>query len=234
MAGIFWSKHGIGLVSGEYMFFADRFEAGRLLAAQLAEYAGDREVIVLALPRGGVPVGYEISRALGLPLDILVVRKLGVPGQPELALGAIASGGLRVLNQDVVEAFPLSPGAIESIAEREGMEVERREQQYRGHRPMLDPEGRTVILTDDGAATGSSMRAAAQTLRLRRPAKIIAALPVGSPETCAALELEVDSLICLNRPERFQAVGQWYERFDQIDDKSVQKLLRNSTAPLTV
>lgn len=216
------------------MFFADRFEAGRLLAAPLGEYAGDCGAIVLALPRGGVPVGFEIATALRLPLDILVVRKLGVPGQPELALGAIASGGLRVLNQDVVEAFRLSPESIERIAAKEEVELERREREYRGLRPALDPQGRIVIVADDGLATGSSMRAAAQALRLRRPAKIIAALPVGSPEACAALSLDVDSLVCLNCPERFQAVGQWYERFDQIADSDVQQLLRRSAAPLPV
>ena len=216
------------------MFFADRFEAGRLLAAQLVEYAGDRDAIVLALPRGGVPVGFEISAALHLPLDILVVRKLGVPGQPELALGAIASGGLRVLNQDVVEAFSLSPECIESIAAREEVELERREHEYRGPRPALDPQGCTVIVADDGLATGSSMRAAVQALRLRRPARIIAALPVGSPEACAALSLDVDRLVCLNCPERFQAVGQWFERFDQVADGDVQELLRRSATPLPV
>lgn len=216
------------------MFFADRFEAGRLLAAQLGQYAGDHEAIVLALPRGGVPVGFEIAAALRLPLDILVVRKLGVPGQPELALGAIASGGIRVINQDVVEAFSLSPESIERISAAEEVELQRREREYRGQRPALDPRGRTVILADDGLATGSSMRAAAQALRLRRPAKIIAALPVGSPEACAALALDVDSFVCLNRPDRFQAVGQWYERFDQIADTDVQQLLRRSADLLPV
>jgi putative phosphoribosyl transferase len=216
------------------MFFADRFEAGRLLAALLGEYAGDREAIVLALPRGGVPVGFEIAAALRLPLDVLVVRKLGVPGQPELALGAIASGGIRFINQDVVEAFCLSSESIERIAAAEEAELERREREYRGSRLALDPKGRTVILADDGLATGSSMRAAAQALRLRRPAKIIAALPVGSPEACAALSLEVDSLVCLNCPDRFQAVGQWYERFDQVADTDVQQLLRRSADLLPV
>lgn len=205
-----------------------------MLAAQLGEYAGDRDAVVLALPRGGVPVGFEISNALHLPLDILVVRKLGVPGQPELALGAIASGGLRALNQDVVNAFSLSPQAIENIAAREEVELERRERKYRGGRAALDLSGRTIILADDGLATGSSMRAAAQTLRLRRPAMIVAALPVGSPETCAALALDVDRLVCLNQPERFQAVGQWYEKFDQIDDTQVQDLLRRAATPLSV
>jgi len=216
------------------MFFADRFEAGRLLAALLGEYADDREAIVLALPRGGVPVGFEIAAALRLALDVLVVRKLGVPGQPELALGAIASGGIRVINQDVVEAFSLSPESIERIAAAEEAELERREREYRGSRLALDPKGRTVILADDGLATGSSMRAAAQALRLRRPAKIIAALPVGSPEACAALSLDVDSFVCLNRPDRFQAVGQWYERFDQVADTDVQQLLRRSADLLPV
>jgi putative phosphoribosyl transferase len=216
------------------MFFADRFEAGRLLAAQLGEYASHRDAVVLALPRGGVPVGFEISNALHLPLDILVVRKLGVPGQPELALGAIASGGLRALNQDVVNAFSLSPQAIENIAAKEEVELERRERKYRGDRPALDLRGRTIILADDGLATGSSMRAAAKTLRLRRPAMIVAALPVGSPETCAVLALDVDRLVCLNQPERFQAVGQWYEKFDQIDDSQVQDLLRRAATPLSV
>jgi predicted phosphoribosyltransferase len=213
------------------MFFADRFEAGRLLAAQLGEYAGDSEAIVLALPRGGVPVGFEIAKALRLPLDILVVRKLGAPGQSELALGAIASGGLRVLNQDVVQAFAISPSAVEEIAAREEAEIVRREHEYRGDRPPLDLEGRIILLADDGLATGSSMRAAVQTLRLGRPAMIVAALPVGSPETCASLAPEVDRLVCLNQPERFQAVGQWYERFDQVSDREVQDLLRRSSAP---
>ena len=216
------------------MFFADRFEAGRLLAALLGEYADDRETIVLALPRGGVPVGFEIAAALRLALDVLVVRKLGVPGQPELALGAIASGGIRVINQDVVEAFSLSPESIERIAATEEAELERREREYRGSRLALDPKGRTVILADDGLATGSSMRATAQALRLRRPAKIIAALPVGSPEACAALSLDVESFVCLNCPDRFQAVGQWYERFDQVADTDVQQLLRRSADLLPV
>ena len=204
--------------------FADRFEAGRLLAARLSEFARSN-AIVLALPRGGVPVAFEIASQLHLPLDVFLVRKLGVPGQPELALGAIASGGLRVLNQDVVREFSLSPQAIEAVAAREQVELERREREYRRNRPALDITGRAAILVDDGLATGSSMRAAARALRLRQPSEIVAAVPVAAPEVCAAVALEVDRMVCLEQPERLMAVGQWYRNFNQVTDEEVYRLL---------
>ncbi len=208
--------------------FADRFEAGRLLAARLSEFARSN-AIVLALPRGGVPVAFEIASQLHLPLDVFLVRKLGVPGQPELAMGAIASAGLRVLNQDVVREFSLSPQAIEAVAAREQVELERREREYRRNRPALDIAGRAAILVDDGLATGSSMRAAARALRLRQPGEIIAAIPVAAPEVCAAVALEVDRMVCLEQPERLMAVGQWYRNFNQITDEEVYRLLARAS-----
>ena len=204
--------------------FTDRFEAGRLLAARLVEFAL-RDAVVLALPRGGVPAGFEIASRLHLPLDVFVVRKLGVPGLPELALGAIASGGLRVLNENVVREFALSPPAIEAIAAREHIELERRERNYRRSRPALDITGRVVILVDDGLATGSSMRAAARALRLRQPSEIVAAIPVAAPDVCAATAREVDRMVCLEQPERLTAVGQWYRNFHQVTDAEVYRLL---------
>jgi predicted phosphoribosyltransferase len=211
-----------------YTVFTDRFEAGRLLAARLSEFARSN-AIVLALPRGGVPVAFEIATRLHLPLDVFLVRKLGVPGQSELALGAIASGGLRVLNEDVVREFALSPQAIEAVAAREQVELERREREYRRNRPAFDITGRAAILVDDGLATGSSMRAAARALRLRQPSEIMAAVPVAAPEVCAAVALEVDRMVCLQKPERLMAVGQWYRNFNQVTDEEVYQLLARAS-----
>lgn len=211
--------------------FHDRIEAGRLLAARLAAYAQLRDVLVLALPRGGVPVAYEVARALNAPLDVYVVRKLGVPGQEELALGAIASGGVRVLNQDVVRALNITDAQIDAIAAREQVELERREQLYRGDRPLPDVAGRTVILVDDGLATGATMRAAVRALRQLRPRKLVVAVPTGAPDTCADLEREVDDLICLIAPAPFYGVGFWYDHFAQTSDAEVTRLLREAALP---
>ena len=207
------------------MMFRDRFDAGEALAERLREYAGRPDVAVLALPRGGVPVGYVVARELGVPLDVFVVRKLGTPGQPELAMGAIASGGVRVLNQDVVDSMGIPQWAIERVTRQEQEELERRERQYRGDRPPLDVRGKTVILVDDGLATGSSMRAAAAALRTAGAARIVIAVPVASPATCDQLRAEGNEVICANTPEPFFAVGQWYKDFSQTTDEEVRELL---------
>lgn len=206
--------------------FADREEAGKLLGAEVLRRIGKRaDAIVLALPRGGVPVGYEVARALEAPLDVFIVRKLGVPGQEELAMGAIASGGVRVLNDDVLRYVPTSRSMIDLVAEREGRELERREKSYRGNRPPLNVEGRTVIVVDDGLATGSTMRAAVRALQKMKPREIVVAVPVAAPSTCAELGAEVDEMICLRTPEPFQAVGLWYDDFSQTTDAEVHELL---------
>jgi putative phosphoribosyl transferase len=206
--------------------FADREEAGKLLGAEVLRRVGKRaDSIVLALPRGGVPVGYEVARAIEAPLDVFIVRKLGVPGQEELAMGAIASGGVRVLNEDVLRYVPTSRSMIDLVAEREGRELERREKSYRGNRPPLNVEGRTVIVVDDGLATGSTMRAAVRALQKMKPRAIVVAVPVGAPSTCAELGAEVDEMICLRTPEPFQAVGLWYDDFSQTTDAEVHELL---------
>jgi putative phosphoribosyl transferase len=206
--------------------FEDRVDAGRLLAAALAPRFGGRGgVLVLALPRGGVPVGYEVARALGAPLDVFLVRKLGAPGHEELAMGAIASGGVRVLNRAVIEALGVPQGAIEEAAEREARELERRERAYRGDRPHPDVRGRTVLLVDDGLATGSTMMAAAAALRRMDPAAVVVAVPVGAAETCEALRGRADEVVCLRTPEPFRAVGLWYRDFDQTTDDEVRGLL---------
>jgi putative phosphoribosyl transferase len=211
------------------MLFQDRYEAGRVLASRLMQYANQPDVVVLALPRGGVPVGYEVAKALNVPLDVFVVRKLGVPGHEELAMGAIASGGVRVLNEDVVRALGIPESLIDRIAEREQRELERREQEYREGRPPLDVRGRTVILVDDGLATGSSMRVAAMALKQLRPARVIVAVPVASPATCAEFQSVVDQVVCAVTPEPFWAVGQWYEDFSQTSDEEVRELLRRAS-----
>ncbi|HYY68584.1 MAG TPA: phosphoribosyltransferase [Terriglobales bacterium] len=207
------------------MIFQDRSEAGRVLAGALAEYAGDPSVLVLALPRGGVPVGYEVARELHAPLDVFVVRKLGAPSQEELALGALASGGARVLNREVVNALGITPEEIVRVTQREQQELERREQQYRGGRPPLEVSGRTVIPVDDGLATGSSMRAAIAALRQRGPAKVVVAVPVAPPSTCRELQSEADQVVCAVTPMPFYAVGQWYRDFTQTSDEEVRRLL---------
>lgn len=205
--------------------YRDRIEAGQALARRLANYAGRPDAIVLALPRGGVPVAYEVARALDAPLDVFVVRKLGVPGHEELAMGAIASGGVMVMNRPVVEALGLRERDIEAVAERELAELERRERLYRGNRPPLELQGRTVIVVDDGLATGASMRAAVEALKKLSPARVVVAVPVGSAETCASFRELVDDVVCAATPEPFRAVGVWYENFDQTSDAEVHELL---------
>lgn len=212
--------------------FRDRAEAGRALATKLMGFAGRGDVVVLALPRGGAVIGYEVAQALNAPLDVFVVRKLGTPGQPELAMGAIASGGVIVLNPDVVHGLNIPDTVIREVAAREQQEVERREQEYRGNRAPLPLRRQAVILVDDGLATGSTMRAAVIAVRDRDPAAIVVAAPVAAVSTCSELrsESEVDHVICLATPEHFQAVGQWYEEFPQVSDEEVRELLARSTA----
>jgi predicted phosphoribosyltransferase len=205
--------------------FPNRAEAGRLLAEKLENYVDRSDVVVLGLPRGGVPVAYEVAQRLGAPLDVFVVRKLGVPGFEELAAGAIASGGVRVLNEDVVRALPNADQLIESVTEKETVELERREQIYRDGRPAPELRDRVVILVDDGLATGATMRAAVAALRQRGVAKIVVAAPVGAPDTCRELEQEADETICAITPEFFQAVGQYYEDFSQTSDEEVRELV---------
>ena len=209
--------------------FHDRREAGQLLARQLTQFKGRDDVVVLALPRGGVPVAFEIARELKAPLDVFVVRKLGVPWQPELAMGAIAGKGTEVLNGDVVTAYNIPPHVIRAVAEREGQELQRRLQQYRGDRPFPDLLGRTVILVDDGLATGSSMRAAINALKQERPKAIVVAVPVAAAQTCRELSSEVDVVVCLQTPPDFSAVGRWYEDFSQTTDEEVHDLLTHET-----
>jgi predicted phosphoribosyltransferase len=208
--------------------FRDRAEAGRRLAERLVEYAGRPDVLVLALPRGGVPVAYEVARALGAALDVFVVRKLGVPGQEELAMGAIASGGVLVLNQDVIRALKPPFGVIQAVAARELRELKRRERAYRGDSPALDVRGRIVILVDDGLATGSTMRAAVTALRRLGPDLIVAAVPTAAPATCAELGREADACICCITPDPFSAVAAWYEDFSQTTDAEVCNLLERA------
>jgi predicted phosphoribosyltransferase len=201
-----------------------------VLGERLSRYAGRDDVIVLALPRGGVPVGYEVARALSVPLDVFVVRKLGVPGREELALGAVASGGVRVLNEQVVARLGLTEREIEPILKRELAEVERRERAYRGGRPPLELERRVAILVDDGLATGATMRAAALAVRELGPQSVVAAVPVAAGPTCDSLRGDVDELVCTSTPEPFYAVGAWYDDFAQTADAEVRELLRE-TAP---
>jgi predicted phosphoribosyltransferase len=209
--------------------FRDRREAGRLLAARLSAYAGRPGVLVLALPRGGVPVAAEVARALEAPLDVFVVRKLGVPGHEEFALGAIATGGVRVLNDDVVRTLRIPAHVIDAVTAKEQEELARRERVYRGDRPPLDVRGRTVILVDDGLATGATMHAAIRALRQQQPARIVVAVPTASRETCDELRTEVDDVICATTPDPFYAVGLWYEDFSQTTDEEVRELLARST-----
>ena len=206
--------------------FTDRAEAGQLLAQQLQHYAGRDDVIVLGLPRGGVPVAYEVARALRAPLDFFIVRKLGVPGFEELAAGAIASGGVRVLNQDVMRSLPNADAIIEAVTMREKEELNRREQSYRDGRPAPQLRGRVVILVDDGLATGATMRAAVKALRQAGAAKIVVAVPVGPPETCQEMAEEADEAVCATAPEFFHAVGQYYDDFAQTTDDEVCDLLK--------
>jgi len=213
--------------------FPNRTAAGRLLAEKLVNYAGRDDVIVLGLPRGGVPVAFEVAQRLGAPLDVFIVRKLGVPGFEELAAGAIASGGVRVLNEDVTRAIPHADEMIEAVTVRETAELERREQIYREGRPSPELRDRTVILVDDGLATGATMRAAVKALRQRGVAQIVVAVPVGPPDTCREIEQEADETICLSTPPFFQAVGQYYEDFSQTSDEDVRELLSQAAQDMS-
>jgi len=205
--------------------FTNRAEAGELLAARFSNLANRDDVIVLGLPRGGVPVGYEVARALGVALDVFVVRKLGVPGHEELAMGAIASGEVRLVNHDVVDALGIPGNVIDRVAERERAELERRERLYRGSRPLVPLANKIVILVDDGLATGATMRAAVTAIRHQQPAQIIVAVPVGAPSTCNELSKEADQVVCLRSPEPFVAVGMWYRDFTPTSDREVRALL---------
>jgi predicted phosphoribosyltransferase len=205
--------------------FADRREAGTELASKLRKYAGRDDVVVLALPRGGVPVGYEVARALDAPLDTFLVRKLGLPAHPELAMGAIASGGVRVLNDDVVRWYNIPPRVIDEVARSEQAELERREREYRRGRPLVDLRGKTIILVDDGLATGSTMRAAVEAARRHDPARVVVAVPVGAPATCEEFTDITEETICARTPVPFSAVGQWYRDFSQTTDDEVRDLL---------
>src|SRR5919109_733714 len=214
-------------------YFRDRRDAGRKLAQELLHYAHRSDVIVLALPRGGVPVAYEVALALNAPLDIFIVRKLGLPGQEELAIGAIASGGIRVLNEDLVRMLNLSEKVIEHVAQRELQELQRREQSYRGNRPAPEVRDKTVILIDDGLATGASMRAAVAGLRAQHPAQIVVAVPAAAPEVCDAFASEVDEVVCAITPDPFYGVGRWYDDFSQVTDEEVRNLLQEANQQLS-
>jgi predicted phosphoribosyltransferase len=205
--------------------FRNRTDAGRQLAEKLAAYAHRPGVLVLALPRGGVPVGFEVAQELGAPLDVFLVRKLGVPGYEELAMGAVATGGVRVLNDEIVRGLGISEHEIDAAAARELQELARRQRLYRGDRPLPDIAGRTVILVDDGLATGATMRAAIAVVRQQQPARIVVAVPTASPDTCEALRAEADDVVCAMTPEPFLAVGHWYEDFTQTTDDEVRELL---------
>jgi putative phosphoribosyl transferase len=205
--------------------FQDRAHAGKSLAAKLTHHARDASVIVLALPRGGVPVGFEIARELDAPLDVFVVRKLGVPGYEELAMGAIASGGVRVLNDEVLQRLNLPASVVDAVTREEQAEVARCEKAFRGSREPLAIAGRTIILVDDGLATGATMRAAVRALRQQNPAGIIVAVPIGSRDTCDHFRHEVDELVCGDTPEPFFAVGTWYANFLPTTDNEVRSLL---------
>ena len=210
------------------MLFRDRSDAGRALAGKLARYADQPDVLVLGLPRGGVPVAYEVARALHAPLDVFLVRKLGLPGREELAMGAIASGGVRVLNEDVIRALNVSNDMIETAAAAEQQELARRERAYRDDLPPIDVRGSTVILVDDGLATGSTMRAAIAALRRQHPKRIVVAVPVGAQEVCEEFRSEADEIVCSCTPEPFYAVGLWYNDFSQMTDDKVRDLLRKA------
>ena len=216
------------------MIFKDRHEAGKRLAERLLDYADRDDVLVLALPRGGVPVAYEVAERLNAPLDVFLVRKLGVPRQEELAMGAIASNGVRVLNQSVIRQLRIPNAVIDRVAENEQRELERREREYRDALPPPDVEGKIVIIIDDGLATGATMRAAALALKMQKPQKVVVAAPVAAPETCEEFAREVSEIVCAATPEPFYGVGMWYEDFSQTTDEEVRQLLQASqqrTAP---
>ena len=207
------------------MRFKNRIDAGRQLAARLGSYAGRSDVVVLALPRGGVPVACEVAQRLGVPFDLFLVRKLGVPGHPELAMGAIAEGGVEVLSDDLIRDLGVPRTLVRQVAERERLELDRRDGLYRGGRPLAPVRGDVVIVIDDGLATGSTMQAAILALRRLEPARIIVAAPVGARDSCERLSQLADEVVCLSMPEPFQAVGLWYEAFDQTTDDEVRQLL---------
>ena len=210
------------------MLIRDRVEAGQLLAGKLKQYAKRPDVIILALPRGGVPVGYQVAKTFDLPLDIFLVRKLGVPGQEELAMGAIASGGVQVLNQEIIEALQIPESIINAVAAKEKHELERREKFYREDAPPIDVTNKTVILIDDGLATGATMRAAAEALKQQKVTYIVIAVPVAAESTCRELSHLVDEMICVLTPEPFYGVGYWYDDFSQTSDSEVIELLRKA------
>jgi putative phosphoribosyl transferase len=210
--------------------FTDRREAGTELASKLRTYGHRQDVVVLALPRGGVPVAFEIAEALEAPLDIFVVRKLGMPGYPEFAIGAIASGGVHVLNEDAIHEYAIPNSVIDAVARQELAELERREREYRQGRLMIELRDRVVILVDDGLATGATMRAAVQAVRAHRPARVIVAVPVGATETCEAFADITDETVCARTPEPFSAVGLWYRDFSQTTDDEVRELLQRHAA----
>ena len=205
--------------------FKDRVDAGEHLAERLRTYRARNDVVVLALPRGGVPIASEVARVLGVPFDVIVVRKLGVPGHEELAMGAIAAGGVRLVNHDVVDALRIPDSVLDSVAMQEAVELDRREQLYRGGRAPLGLTGKIVIVVDDGLATGSTMRAAVMAARQQKPARVIVAVPVGAPSTCAELAREADEVVCLRTPDPFVAVGLWYRDFTPTSDNEVRSLL---------
>lgn len=212
------------------MIYQDRRDAGKYLANKLRDYQDRDDVVVLALPRGGVPVAYEVAKALNAPLDVFLVRKLGVPGYEEMAMGAIASGGIRVFNEEIVHFLHIPSNVIESITRRESKELLRREVAYRGDRPEPDVKSKTVILVDDGLATGSSIRAAARAMRQKQPARIVVAVPVSALESCNEYRIGVDEIVCAYTPEPFMGVGQWYIDFSQTTDEEVRDLLKRSRA----
>jgi putative phosphoribosyl transferase len=211
--------------------FSNRVDAGTYLAAQLRSYAGRRDLLVLGIPRGGVPVAFEVARALQAPLDVVVVRKLGLPEQPELAIGAIASGGIRILNQEVVTGLNVPKSVIEAVTRREQRELERREHAFRGGKAAVDPRGRTVILVDDGLATGATMRAAIAALRHRQPAHLVVAVPVAQTDVGQAIRTLADDMVCPIVSDEFFAVGQWYADFSPTSDDEVRELLQRAASP---
>ncbi len=213
--------------------FANRHEAGVELASRLRRYAGRSDVVVLGLPRGGVPVAAEVAEALDAPLDVFVVRKLGFPGQPEFAMGAIASGGVRVLSRDVIDWYRIPDATIDDIARDELAELERREREYRRNRPATALRDRIVILVDDGLATGSTMKAAVQAVRLHAPARVVVAVPVGAASTCEELAAIADEVVCARTPDPFSAVGLWYRDFAQVSDDEVRALLQSGARAAT-
>lgn len=215
------------------MLFKDRTAAGKELARKLAAYTNLKDVLVLGLPRGGVPVAFEVAKALSAPLDVFLVRKLGVPGQEELAMGAIAAGGVRVLNEDIVRGLRLSDAIIDKVIAKEQQEIERREQLYRQNYPFPVVSDRIVILVDDGLATGATMRAAIEALKQQQPSQIVVAVPVSSPEAYRELATQVNEIICVEAPQPFNSVGLWYDNFPQTTDEEVRDLLQRAVTPLS-